>query len=327
MRVEYTFPVVGHLRTGKNFRLPIRGRIYELRCDTSGFLSELSVTVTDVPSSAWPTVRETPAEQVKAHVNIPHQPDYRSIVRELRNLEALLGIYGVREIQTNRGKTTWIPESEQEAQDLQIRSYSMSIGDMKDTPQDDINPSELLQAVIAAPETLESEIPLNFFRKGCLDLEQERFIDAIYDFYFCLETQFGQGHTKNYKVRNAFLASADLVRSLEEEVRTFQFNRRSTVSERSYFERTYREPTTAEIIDHIVQLRGSLHHHSLKNKNRWHPDGHRRFGVDALVLHRICGNICIRLAVGRIVNKEAAEVLERTSVQVWDTDPKDDVRS
>lgn len=206
MRVEYTFSVTGHIRIDRHFRFPLRSRTYALQCDAAGYLSEIRIAVPNVPRAAWPRVTETPNNPVKAHIVVPSEPQLASIKAELRNLEALLGVYGLREINTARGQTRWIPETAGEAKALHLYSFAFGAGDMRNHENPTIDPNVLLQAVIAAPEASSHEIPLNFFRKGCQDLEQERFIDAIYDFYFCLETMYGAGHTKNYKVSKAFKA-------------------------------------------------------------------------------------------------------------------------
>ena len=47
-----------------------------------------------------------------------------------------------------------------------------------------------------------------------------------------------------------------------------------------------------KIIDHLVDLRGDLHHHALPNKTgNWHPDKQDRFRADALFLSSLLQKI------------------------------------
>jgi hypothetical protein len=75
--------------------------------------------------------------------------------------------------------------------------------------------SFVVRSILAAKEVAPSEMAL---RKGYLDMEEWRYIEAIYDFYFMLETLYGNGKTKNVDVQREFLASPILVACTEKEL-------------------------------------------------------------------------------------------------------------
>jgi hypothetical protein len=76
----------------------------------------------------------------------------------------------------------------------------------------------LARAIFAADAATDIEIPLNVFRRGMLDVSERNYIEAIYDFYFILETLFGEGKFKSAAVSNAFLDSSQLRSCVERAV-------------------------------------------------------------------------------------------------------------
>ena len=108
-------------------------------------------------------------------------------------MEGSLCIWGIRKIDVDCFTTEWLPESEEEKKDLELFSISRSI---KDSPPDGMPdaPMDLSEATMLSVEELkEFETPLNFYRRGILDIAEEKFIEAIYDLYFVLETLYGNG--------------------------------------------------------------------------------------------------------------------------------------
>lgn len=320
MLVEYAFPVSGHAKIGRSYKFPLRGRQYDLLADSAGFLCEVRVQLPADGDAYLPAIQETPEGDVKAHITIPSHAEFSSLRQEMRALEGLLAVHGLREICTARVRQTWIPQSKAEAEAIKLTSITIGTGDMRDHPHEPIDPNLLLQSVIAAPEAYASELPMSFYRKGCLDVEQGRFIDAIYDLYFCIETLYGDGHTKNYKVKDAFLASSELSDTIAEELAKFRVPSHESPALQRHFQEVYAGRSVADVVDHLVKLRGQLHHHSLKHPRRWHPDDQFPFKVDALFLQRICETVCLRLAIGHVVTEDVAHRLRSIRVTVTDLD-------
>lgn len=64
--------------------------------------------------------------------------------------------------------------------------------------------------MLAARDAEKIEMALSFYRKGTVDFHEQRYLESMYDFYFMLESAFGEGKTKNYQVKKAFMESVAL---------------------------------------------------------------------------------------------------------------------
>ena len=100
------------------------------------------------------------------------------------------------------------------------------------------------------------EIPLNFFRRGMLDVYERNYIEAIYDFYFILETVFGEGRFKTAAVSTAFLNSAQLrscvQRAITDPGPMIMLDTRT----RGLFAQSYGTMGVEDAIAKMIQLRG-----------------------------------------------------------------------
>lgn len=129
-----------------------------------------------------------------------------------------------------------------------------------------------------------------------LDVYEQNYIEAIYDFYFILETLFGDGQYKHDAVARAFLSS-DQLRSCVQgalsdpgPVITYDDHIRTQ------FEESYRGMTVEEAVERIITLRGHLHHHTAKRRDIWHPEDQRRYEVDARFLQTVTCNVVFAIA-------------------------------
>jgi hypothetical protein len=67
------------------------------------------------------------------------------------------------------------------------------------------SPFDLLaRSVLAGNAAYEIEMPLSFFRHGLIDLRDRQYIEAIYDFYFVLDTMCAEGTFKARDQKKAF---------------------------------------------------------------------------------------------------------------------------
>ena len=72
---------------------------------------------------------------------------------------------------------------------------------------------KLLSTAVAASvhaELGDLIFPLSFFRKGRISMLEGHFIGAYYDFYFLLETLYGNAKTKNNAVKAEFKKSPEI---------------------------------------------------------------------------------------------------------------------
>jgi len=122
------------------------------------------------------------------------------IKRELRSLQGLLSLFGLHSIDFDEFKefeVEWLPDNDEEKANLDIFSMAKKSVPVPDGQIPQLPFDIFARAVMAADAAADIEVPMNFFRRGMLDLYDGNYIEAIYDFYFILETVFGEGKFKN----------------------------------------------------------------------------------------------------------------------------------
>lgn len=199
----------------------------------------------------------------------------------------MLALFGLRSIELEDPGITWLPESKEERSQLHLFSYKRRTELLPDDQLALLSFDLLARAVIAADAATDVEVPLNFFRRGMLDVYDRNYIEAIYNFYFILETLFGEGKFKKAAVSNAFLSSDQLrscvQRALSDPGPMITQDHRI----RAQFEQSYGRMGVEEAVERIIELRGYLHHHAAKRRDIWHPEDQRRYEVDALFLQTV----------------------------------------
>ena len=166
----------------------------------------------------------------------------------------MLSVFGVESIDTENAEEVWIPESEEEKQDRKMCAFS---GTKERRPVEAFPFGHfdlVARACLCAPQATEFESALSFFRKGRIDVAEERYLEATYDFLFMIESCFAGGKFRAAQVKQAYLSKqklqeilADVLKdaSLERSMR--QDSRMLTAFKRDYFGRS-----TAEVTDHLV---------------------------------------------------------------------------
>lgn len=293
MKCMYRFPVEGRVRPSVNVPIPARGWLFEFKT-ANGLVTHVEVTVPLPNESDWPSIQESPTPGVRLDLN-PKTPHLPWVQRELRVLQGLLGMFGLRSIELDRPEVEWIPESEEERRKLKLRSFSSK---SEPLPDDQIPPLSfdlIARSVFAADAASDIEVTLNFFRRGMLDVVNRSYIEAIYDFYFVLESEFGGGKFKKAAVLTSFNESPVLRSHVERAISDpgVMLQDKHT---RDLFASSYAKMTVKQALSRIVELRGFLHHHTAKRRDNWHPDDHRRYEIDALFLQSVAYNVVFGLA-------------------------------
>lgn len=293
MKCIYRFPVEGRVRPSVNVPIPARGWLFEFKT-ANGLVTHVEVTVPLPNESDWPSIQESPKDGVKLHL-YPKTPHLPWVQRELRVLQGLLGIFGLRSIDLDSPEVKWIPESEEERRKLKVHAFSSK---SEPLPDDQIPPLSfdlIARSVLAADAASDIEVALNFFRRGMLDVFSRSYIEAIYDFYFVLESEFGGGKFKKAAVLTSFNESA-VLRSHVERAISDPGLMLQDKHNHDQFASSYAKMTVEQALSRIVELRGYLHHHTAKRRDNWHPDDHRCYEVDALFLQSVAYNVVFGLA-------------------------------
>jgi hypothetical protein len=260
----------------------------------NGRIKQIQVTVPVRESDQLPEL--VPNLQVKNTLNlITNEPSCSELLmKTLRTLEGFLSIYGLEKIALEDTEITWIPETDEEKRQLKVTHFSFIFS--KPASINLRAPfSVISRSIVASKRTLDWDIPLSFFRKGRNDFWERRYIDAIYNFYFLLETLFGNGKTKNAQIAAEFKKSKELITFVSivlKEGEQGLLRRGGRSSLLAVFRKTYSNKSPEQFLEAIVELRGFLHHHTVHNKRIWHPAKEYDYEVDALLLQDLCFKIC-----------------------------------
>lgn len=309
MKCKYRFAVDGKIKPSVNVPIPARGWVFDLET-ANGVLTHIAVTVPLPNPEYWPKVESSPESEVKAHITTqtPHLP---FVQQELRSVQGLLSLFGLRSIDMDNIEVEWIPENQEEDEALQIYSFSVSLGESEDSELYPLPFDLIARSIIAADIASEIDVPLNFFRRGMNDIYDGSYIEAIYDFYFILETLFADGKFRKAEVIEKFSNATDLVSAIEQVLSDPReiITRKSEV--RDAYSKKYGQMHVNGAIEQLVDLRGYLHHHTLKRKDGWHPENQIAFEIDALFLQSVTFKVVFKLAEQHLWSEQVIDQYEQ----------------
>jgi hypothetical protein len=311
MKCKYTFKVNGSLKTGELRPVTIRGWTYEFSIK-DGVINEFSVIVPANNPGDLPTIIQTPESRSKMTIHLT-SPLFSFVKREVRAIEGSLALFGIESINVNSSKIEWLPENEEDKNRLQLFNFKSERGQIDISKLPNIPFDLIARAIICANEITEIESQLAFCRKGIVERTEERYIEAIYDFYFFLESLFAQGKTKNHRVKESFKSSKELKECIEE-----VFKEPSYISLRrkdiERFMEKYGQMSIDDIIDHIVDLRGFLHHHTPNRKDAWHPEEHKRYEIECNLFGAIAFCVAMRHVLKYIYRQDVIDTYNKMFV-------------
>ena len=219
-------------------------------------LIDLIIVSFPVRQDQVPQITESKTIGVKADIKIVH-PRWEELVTIIRQIEGMWSLWGCESIDISGYKIKWLPESEEEKQLIQLNDFQVGKHEYKPEEIDFIGFDLLARPVITAVKDKNHDVVLSFFRRGTNDIKRDEYIEAFYDFYFMLESPYGNGKTKNTAIERE-LISSELLEGY---------------------------------INKIVKLRGFLHHHNTKRKNGWDPGKQIAYKLEAFMLQSICINV------------------------------------
>lgn len=260
-----------------------------------GAVKELKVTVPLPREDLWPRITKNPEPGISAFIdpNLVHLP---FLQHQLRSIQGLLAMFGVRSIQSADINVEWHPESEHERQKLALRTFSQKGGPSPPDPEHRLPFDILARAILGSRIDSSIEVPLNFFRRATSALYEREYIQAIYSLFFILETLFGNGKAKNAALCAEFESSPALCDAISEVLKRGPAFRRSDAHLVREYQRRLRTMDVKAYIRSLVELRGFLHHHAHKRVGMWDPEQQHRYELDALVLSQICFRILFQTA-------------------------------
>ncbi|MEA5581528.1 hypothetical protein VB620_09265 [Nodularia harveyana UHCC-0300] len=311
MKVKYKFRVTGKLKPSAVYPIRIRGNTYELETNENGIVTYIVVSQKIDSPNLYPQVTQNPVPGVKLSLQISSLP-LSLIQKELKVIEGLLSIYGLESIELTYPKTQWIAETEEDHQHLKIFKFKESISKIDDAQIPHIPFDLIARSFIGAVNGFDIEIPLSFFRKGRIDFCEHRYIEAIYDFYFLIETLYADGKYDTSGVLKKFESSNDLIEAIQKVIDNPEQMFITEKQQVLEFNKNYQGKSMREILKRIVELRGFLHHHTLKRKDIWHPEDHNRYETDAYFLQAVAFNIVIDLSHCCVFSQEVVEEYKKS---------------
>lgn len=313
MKCKYTFKIEGEIKPTRDFLIPLGGYLYDF-VTQNGLITHISVTVPNFNELYLPSITSHPEGRIKASINIPQDPIFPKIQQELRTFQGLLALFGLESIEIDNPKIEWIPETAEEKKKIQLINTGPITYSKNKLPARPLEHDILVRSLIAAKQSDEAkslEIPLNFYRKGSHDIFERRYIESIYDFYFVIESIYGNGKFKKREIVSNLTQSAELRNSIKKALESPDNEITRDNALRKIYEQNIASKSIEEIIEYIVDLRGFLHHHTIKNKKIWHPDKHNDYKVEALFLFQVCFNIALELFSSVAINEETKNIYQK----------------
>jgi len=299
MKCRYAFGVKGALRLKEACPLVVGDVTFQFLFREPDVVAAIEAELSVPNADHWPHGTTNPRPGVAADFNFG-SAGLERIVGYLRIAEGLLSLYGVESIDTESFEQKWIPETDDERAQLDLFGFRRTI---QRTRPDEMPyvPFELVaRSIVGIPQAHDVGVEMSFYRKGRIDFIERRYIEAIYDCFFMFETLFANGKSRSDAVKAEFKKANRLREAIERviadaaEWKSVEADGRSMAGCAS----RYRGKTVDQIIDEIVDVRGFLHHHSRKRRDAWHPDDHRRFECEALLLMRIAQDVAFEIAKG-----------------------------
>lgn len=309
MQCKYRFKVHGRIRLAGKFPVPSGTVTYDFELNEHGVITHIVATVAVPEDRHWPRVIENPEPGVRLGLQIPSDPNLLFVQTVLRSVEGLLSLYGLEGIDIDSPTLAWEPESEEERQRIGLFSFERSSEEMADIELEPLPFDLVARSVLAAWNARDINVPLSFFRKGRIDIRERRYIEAYYDFFFVLETTFGDGKFKTGPLKQAFRNSDKLVRIVNAVLSDDEFLREMSRENRleQKYSTSFSGKTAEQILDSLIDLRGLLHHHSSKDKHRWDPEGHQEFKLEAKLIERIAFGIVFDLSEPFVFNQTTVD--------------------
>lgn len=307
MRCKYTFKIQGRIKPAQLVPFEVDELRFEFFIE-KGFIREIIVSF-PISYSDLPTIIQRPKPGVALHINMK-SPRLSAIEEIMRSIAGLWSFWGLESIDIHFPKHEWIAENEDEKKRLQLFNWTYGKKELEDHEIPTVSFDLLARPIISAVKTKNHDVILSFYRRGCNDIKNEEYIEAIYDFYFVLESAYANGKNKNYAVEKEFLKSEKLREHIESVRDNQELTRFLKPEDRPKYRTILNGKSVEEIIKFIVKTRGFLHHHTQKRKDIWNPEKQELFKVEAIFFQNLCYIVAFDIFAERTYNAEVIKEYE-----------------
>lgn len=319
MRCRYTFGLQSNVKLDHTLIFQVGGRQFEMVSEDGRFaalavevrgLSAHDAGVLDIP--------DDPNAVPHLQISVPVLDEIRAKIHAVRGA---LTMWGVFAIDTETPKTEFVPESDLERDQIDVFGIEPGfVPPYEQEPKD--GPLDLIiRTILASDRFVELAIPFEFYRRGLQDVLIRQYIEAFYDFFFCIEFLFADGKYKKKSMEQSFHDSAELMRAIQEAVQHFRSDRRVftilTETERKYFSQNYSQ-SEKEAASHMIDVRGFLHHQSSGRPENWDPSSQVTYRVDAHFLQWVCLVAMQQLGTPILFEEGEMQLFQQTTVSTSD---------
>ena len=288
MRFRYTFDVKGRIKPQQIVSFDVDGFLFEFYVERE-FIRNIRVSF-KIADHELPCVINNPEPGIALHINVT-SPRIHEVEEIMRQIEGMLSFWGVEAIGIRRPKHEWIAENEEEKKKLKLYNFSVRLEELKDHEIRSVSFDLIARSIIASVKTKQHNVLLSFNKRGRVDNKNENYIEAIYNFYFVIESYYAGGKNKNHAVEKALKNSVEFNENINRVLADQEFKTHLPSELRMKYESQYLKKEVDVIIKELVMMRGFLHHYSTKRKSNWHPDKQHEFRLEAYFLEQLSHNV------------------------------------
>jgi hypothetical protein len=306
MKFKYIYPITTSLVLNEQWPICLGDLTFEWMTE-AGLATAIYITIPANNAHDLPKLVLDADSKKISGIHFGDQPHFEKVDEVLHTLQGLLNLFTSITIHFDRYEAKWIPETLEESEQLKIFSYS------KKTTRPNLNEPrrltfDLVARVLSSLEKASDfEIPLNFLRKGNLEIHADRYIEAFYNLFFFLETLYAPGFSDPKKVKKKLKEAAAVMKALKATRQALtQEDSSDTASQEMKNLLCLNDDA---LIDHLVDTRGDLHHHALRRPGVWHPNRPKEFLGEAFILQRITHEISMARAMEIIFSPESDMLL------------------
>lgn len=286
MHYRYTFNVKSYTHLARTLSFT-HGRLKFRLVETDGRFTELTVQTESVTISL--TGLRNPTQRAEPTFVVPLDPFVEVVIEEVRMIRGALALWGVMDIDVDQFLREFIPDTIEEEAAIQVKSIKYQRPNPDRLPLVPTTDDLLVRCVLVRQKLAPYEVPLEFYRRGADDDFRQQYVEAIFNFFFVLEYLFGEGQFRTTDLVNNFRASPKLLAGLAD-ARSHCIPILRSEDEVKQFREKYGDRNDEQVIQTIVELRGKLHHQTIKRMN-WHPALQKEFQMDANFTRAVCQSV------------------------------------
>lgn len=263
MKVRYVFPIGRPIRFPDHWPIPMLGGVAKMVEDKDGLVTAVQFEKSGCPIELAFRFDETPDDHVKGTIS---GNDY--FVAEVRDhldrAFSYLQCYFSTELELNRISIKHEAENDEEAQRIVIHSFEMGKRDERPLP---ITYDFITRAIMAAENADAPQHEASLAHLARENLASERYIDSFRYSFLLVELIYGNGQSQKWALVDALESYPRFVQIIDHELATWQ--RPKNAQHSSTDDLLLNNPSTRDVITHLVERRGHYFHANKRKPKAW----------------------------------------------------------